>query len=371
MMIYIIVFLVVSLIMSASMVSDQKKETSFTGVKHNIALICEENSPLIDGFKAELGKIVNFVELPDEIEALQDALYFRSVTYILRIPKGFTDEFMKGETVQLEKTIIPSSFSNIYIDLSIDKYFNTARLYVNNSNGITQQELVERLNKDLSLDTTVELKTNGEEPTDLLYANYYFNYLVYSLFFILILGINALVLAFNNQDLKRRTACSPITTGSVNLQFVLVNLLFTFIAWFIMVIFCILFNLKNSFNTNMIFFLINSLVFAFCCSSISYLIGNLVKGQEAVSAVSNVVALGLCFISGVFVPQEFLGSSVLKIASFTPSYWFVKANNQIANLTRFDFPYLQPILSDMVVQIGFALAFFSIALVIAKKKRYS
>ena len=37
----------------------------------------------------ELSRVANFVELPDETEALQDALYFRTVTYILRVPEGF------------------------------------------------------------------------------------------------------------------------------------------------------------------------------------------------------------------------------------------------------------------------------------------
>jgi ABC-2 type transport system permease protein len=83
------------------------------------------------------------------------------------------------------------------------------------------------------------------------------------------------------------------------------------------------------------------------------------------------VALGFCFISGVFVPQQFLGSSVLEIASFTPSYWFVKANNQIAELTQFDFAYVEPIVSGMLIQVGFALAFFTVALVIGKKKSFS
>jgi len=48
------------------------------------------------------------------------------------------------------------------------------------------------------------------------------------------------------------------------------------------------------------------------------------------SAAANVFSLGSCFISGVFVPQDLMSNTVLKIASFTPNYWFVKANNSIS-----------------------------------------
>ncbi|MDD4297126.1 MAG: ABC transporter permease, partial [Ruminiclostridium sp.] len=161
--IYVFVFLLVSLIMSANMASEQQKMTSFTQSKSSIAFINEEDTPLIKGLKEELEKTANFVNLPDKNDALQDALFFRTVSYILRIPEGFTESFMNGDDIKIEKTIVPDSFSNIYIDLSIDKYFNAARLYVQNINGITQDELVSYLKEDLAESSQVEVKTNGEK----------------------------------------------------------------------------------------------------------------------------------------------------------------------------------------------------------------
>jgi len=370
MLIYIVVFLVVSLIMSSAMSKEMQKNTLFTQKKSNMAFISEENSLLIDGLKRELGKVANFVELPDEKEVLQDALYFRSVSYILRIPEGFTESFMKGENALLEKTTVPNSFTNTYIDLCIDKYLNNARLYVQHIKDISQESLVRHLESDMSVNTSIELKTNGKRPENHIYANYFFNYMSYSLLAVLILGMTSIMIVFYNNDLRRRNACSPLSARSINLQFILASLLFTAFTWMIMVVFCILYNLENSFNLNTVYFMINSLIFAVCGTSISFLIGNLVKSANAISAVTNVVSLGLSFISGVFVPLELLGDSVLKIASFTPTYWFVKANNRIATLTQFNFSNMEPILSCMLIQLGFALAFFAVALVISKKRRF-
>ncbi|HHW49198.1 MAG TPA: ABC transporter permease [Clostridiaceae bacterium] len=370
MLIYLVIFLVVSLIISHSTSAEQQKHSIFSQKKTNITFISEEKTPLIDGLRQELGKIANFVSLPDEKEALSDALFFRWVTYIVRVPKGFTESFMKGENARLEKITVPNSISNTYVDLCIDKYFNIARLYVQQLKDISQESLVKHLEADLSIYSTVELKTKNGKPANHAYANYYFNYLAYSLLAVLILGISAIILTFYNNDLRKRNACSPLSANNINLQFILAILVFSVSAWIIMVIFCLAVNINNSLNLNTFYFIINSFVFTICGTSISYLIGNLVKSPGAVPAVSNVVTLGLCFISGVFVPAELLGSSVLKIASFAPTYWFVKANDQIAGLTEFNFHNIKPVLSAMIIQLCFSLAFFTVALVINKKRRF-
>jgi ABC-2 type transport system permease protein len=371
MLVYLIVFLVISLIMSSFLAKEQlQQDRLFTQAKSNIAFISKENTPLVDGFKQELSRVANFVELPDETEALQDALYFRTVTYILRVPEGFTDSFMQGENVQLEKTAVPDSISSTYLDLFIDQYFNTARLYVQQMENISQESLVQYLRSDLAVSASVELKTIGEQPLNQNFANYFFNFLAFSLLSVLILGMGTLLLVFYDTDLMRRNTCAPLSSSSVNLQFILAILVFTILAWSIMVAFCLLFNYKNSLNLNTLYFVINSLVFAVCGTGISFLIGNLVKSHNAIPAVNNVVTLGLCFISGVFVPMELIADSVLRIANFTPTYWFVKANNQIAKLTQFDFANLEPIFTSMLIQICFALAFFVAALVANKKRRF-
>src|SRR5690554_6384652 len=86
-LIYVIVFLGVAMIMSSASTSEQEGNL-FTTSKTNLACISEEDTPFIHGLKAELAQTANFVDLTDETEALQDALYFRTVSYILRVPKG-------------------------------------------------------------------------------------------------------------------------------------------------------------------------------------------------------------------------------------------------------------------------------------------
>ena len=122
---------------------------------------------------------------------------------------------------------------------------------------------------------------------------------------------------------------------------------------------------------NGLLFLLNSFVFTFVALSISLLISNFINSRNAMSAAANVISLGSCFISGVFVPQEYLGDTVLSIAKFNPTYWYVKANDEIAVLVNYNKENLMPIFISMLIVLGFAIAIYALTLVIIKQKRLS
>ena len=42
------------------------------------------------------------IDIPDDNEKLQDALFFREIEYIIRVPKGFGENLMMGKAVELE-----------------------------------------------------------------------------------------------------------------------------------------------------------------------------------------------------------------------------------------------------------------------------
>ncbi len=370
MSIYIVIFLAITVLMATQYTYDGN--ASFSGKKINMAFISTESSPLIDSFKERLSEYANFVEISEDQEALQDALYFRTVEYILRVPEGFTENIMNGDgALQLEKTTVPASASGAYIDIAIDQYFNTARLYVDGMPNITQEELATYLKEDLSYRIPVEFQDKELAEQNHSFAKNYFNYLAYSLFAVLVLGISAIMIVINNKDRKRRNACAPISLFRMNLELLLAHMCFTIVSWAIMMTFYLIMDRNNIGYIHTLYFMLNSFVFVLCASSISFFIGNLVKTQNALSAICNVVTIGPCFISGIFVPQELLGTTVLKIASFTPTYWYAKANDVISKLTSFNSTNLEPVLTALFIQLGFTVSFLTLAMVLNKKSRAS
>ncbi|HEY5585014.1 MAG TPA: ABC transporter permease [Ruminiclostridium sp.] len=366
--IYIGVFLAMAIMFSFT--SPTSSIDDFTQSKTRVAFINEdENSILIEGFKEYLGNHSVYVPIQNEMDKLQDALFFRDVDYIAKIPMGFTKGIIAGKNSQIEKTVVSGSTSSIYTDMLVNKYFNTVKLYLSSYKDITQEELVKQVAKDLKIETKVQMKRTGEKSANTGNIKYFFNYLAYVLISVIVLGVSSIMMVFNNTNLRRRNLCSPIKNASINLQILLGNIIFSTVCWGLLIGVSFILYRGQMLTTNAIYFCINSFVFTLTALSMSFLVGILIKSRNAQSGISNVLSLGLCFLSGVFVPQEFLSENVLAMAKFTPTYWFVKANNDIGNLSNFSMDNLSPVFMYMLIELGFAVAIVSVALVMSKRKQ--
>ena len=369
--IYLIIFLLFATIFGK--VSTSPKDTDFESTKVNISIINkDENSKLISGLRDYLKENANIVDVGTSKEDLQDALFFREAEYIITIPKGFTKEILKGnKDINIEKTVIPNSTSEIYMDNLINRYLNTVKMYTSTIDNISQAKLVSNVNKDLSHTTDVKIKTYDNDYSNNASCANYYNFFAYSMFAVLILGISLVMISFNNKDLKRRNLASSLSMKNMNIQMVFANITYAVVVWFVMIIASFIMFKNYMFTINGLLSLLNSFVFTLAALSISILISNLVTSRNALSAVVNVIALGSCFISGVFVPQQYLGDTVLSIAKFNPTYWYVKANDDIAILVNYSNENMRPIFMSMIIVLGFALAVYAVTLVVIKQKRLS
>lgn len=366
--IYLIVFMALAILFT--FIGSDKSVDTFTQSKAKVAFINQgQDTVLIQGLKDYLSEHSIFVELGDNTVELQDALFFREVEYIARIPADFTKDFMPGKVVGIDKTTVSGSISGIYTDMLVNKYLNTARLYAKNYKGITQKELVEQVDKDLAIETKVEMKVFKGKAADSTATRSFYNFMPYVLINIIILGVSSIMMVFNDVKLKRRNLCSPVSNTSVNIQILLGNIVFSVSCWAFLVIISFILYRQDMFEMNALFFCINSLVLTLTILSMSFLIGILIRSKNAQAGVSNILSLGMCFLSGVFVPQEFLGENVLYIAKFLPTYWYIKANKAVSDLSNFNFDNIGPIISYMLIELGFAAAIISITLVLSKRKQ--
>lgn len=370
-MIYLVVFLAFAILLGNIAVNPA--DTNFEETKINVAFINEdEDSELVEGLRDYISKNANIVDVSEDDEKLKDALFFRTVEYIVRIPNGFTKEMMGGsEGASIKTTTVPNSNSEMYMNNLINRYLNTVKMYSGSISNLSQEQIISYVSKDLSESTDVKLSTYNNGHGDEDKCRNYYNYLAYSMFAILILGVSSVMITFNNKDLKMRNLSSALKLKDMNFQMVLGNISYSLLVWVVMIFASFIMYGKYMFTANGALFLLNSFVFTISALSISFLIGNIINSKNAMSAASNVVSLGCCFISGVFVPQQYLGKTVLSIASFNPTYWYVKANNEISALVNFSKENLMPIFMSMAIILCFAIAIFAITLVIIKQKRLS
>lgn len=364
--IYFFIFIAVSVVMTIVMRPVETGEFGRTRV--DIAFFAGEETPLVAGLREALAMQVNFVPLVDDTEKLQEALFYRRVHYILRVPQGFTAAFMKGEQARLQRTTVPDSASAIYIDLRLDRYLEILRLYVATLPELSQNEQVAFALADLEKEPPVIVAAPQANANASGRLQFYFNWLAYTLLFVIIVGLSAIFLAFNDADIKRRNLCSPLSVRTISLQCFKACGVFALTSWFLMVVFSLVFGFSEIAGAAPWFYMLNALVFTACVAGLALLVGTLAKNGEIVNAIANVVALGSSFLSGVFVPQELLGANVLRLARFMPTYWYVRANAEVAALADFSLPALAGYFAALAVQIGFALVFVTVALVTAKSK---
>lgn len=379
MSIYIFIFLAMALIMSKA--NFNASQEMFHDVKVKVAIQNDDTTnPITEGFIQYMKEHAIFVDLPSNPEKRQDALYYRVVDTILIIPAGFTDALIRQAQVSrnnsqevtfptIGKVSIPQSNTAYYSDLLVNRYFETTRIYLTFSPAMDMEEMKFAILNDLSQNAETTFYENDTTASGINRNVYYYNYLAYSLFATFILGIGTIMTVFNETNLKNRTFASPLKSSAYNIQLLMGTLSFALIIFLGMNLLSFALYWKYMITLNGLLLVLNSFVFTLSTLAVSFLIGNIVKNRNAQSAAANVVTLGTCFISGVFVPQELLGKSVLQVASFTPTYWFVKVNEAIGRTTTFQWENLRPIFGDMLIELIFGLAILGVTLVLLRQRQ--
>ncbi len=358
----ILLYLVIFTLFSVIFTSTNNQTNEFTAKKPNIALVNMEDTTLMKSFLTYIKKNSNIIEI--NLEDLKDALFNRKVDLILNFPDNFTDDFLRNNDPQIKFERVPDSFSSTYALMYLNRYLNIANLY--NANDISEEKLVNYIEEDLKDETEVVLIQKKENNYA---ANYLYNFSNYSVIAMTVMIIGITMSSFKNAIIKKRNMISPMPYNKQSRLLFISNLIITLMIWLLFVILGFCFFKTDLLNKQGILLIINLFVFCLTALSIGFLIGNNIQNKEVMNAINNVVSLGTSFICGAFVPQEILGSSVLKIAKIFPSYWFIKNNNDIVILTNYSFENLKPIIINMGIVLLFGLLYYIINLVILKKMK--
>ena len=255
-LIYIGIFLLLSFLLSTFNINGN--ETKFLQSKANIAVFNEDlSSPVTEGLKKYLAENANIISLEDENETIRDALFFRKVVYVVRIPKGFAQSLMSSSPLKLEKMTVPLSAESVYTDNLINRYLNTAKVYLDFSTQADQKVIANQINRTLSLETEVAIKSFGTKDSYAQKIVYFFNYMSYSLYAVLILGVSSIMLVFNSKYLKMRNESSPLTIKSFNTQVLLGNLVFMIVVWLLLILVSFAMYYKTIFTMNTLLSLIH------------------------------------------------------------------------------------------------------------------
>ena len=343
-----------------------ENNTNFVASKPNIMIVNKDEKK---GITKDLVKYIEenskIVNLKNSEDAINDGLFYRDVNYVIYIPKNYNRDFMDGKNPKID---IKSTgdYKSSYAEMLLSRYIKVANIYKKSINN--KDELISKINETLSKKSKVEiiskLDTNG-----LTKATFYYNFASYSMLACLIYVICLVLSSFKNIKIQKRTIISSTNYKKINRQLLLSNCLFSIILWLLYVILSFILIKDVLFSNQGIIYLLNSLLFTICATTIAIFIGNLVSNKNAISGIVNVVALGSSFLCGAFVPIEWLPDGVLKIAHILPSYYYVSSNEALKKLEIFNFDTMQPILLNMLILIIYSILFIVLTNVVSKRKQ--
>ena len=348
----------------AVMTTSFNSSTQFTVTKPNVGIVNNDNSLITETFIKYVESNAVIIDINDDENSLKDALFYRVVDYILIIPENYGISLLTDLSLKIETMKVPDSYSSTYTEMLLNRFLNISNTYA--KSGLDEATISSLILNDLESNTTVT--TIESNNSNLEKINYFYNFANYTILAISILIVGMIINIYNNKNIKKRNLVSSISYKKINRELFLGNACLTTLIWAIYVLISLILYKETMFTYNGLLVIINSFLFSITALSIGTVVGNLVTSREAQNGIVNVIALGSSFLCGAFVPQQYLGETVLNIGKVFPSYWYIKNNNDIMLLNIFNFETLKPILINMVILIIYSILLFIITNIISKSR---
>ena len=343
-----------------------ENNTNFVASKPDIMIVNYDEEK---GITKDLIKYIeensNVVDLKNNEDAINDALFYRDVNYVVYIPKNYNKDFMDGKNPEIE---IKSTgdYQSSFAEMLLSRYIKVANIYQKSINS--EEELINKINETLSKKSEVKI-TSKLDTNILSKATFYYNFANYSIMACLIYVICLILASFKDIKIQKRTIISSTNYKTLNRKILLSNSLFSIILWMIYVVLSFILVGDIMFSIHGIFYLINSFVFTICATTIALFIGNIVSNKNAISGIVNVIALGSSFLCGAFVPMEWLPDGVIKIAHILPSYYYISNNEVLKTLELINLNTIKPILLNIIIVLSFSIMFIILTNIVSKRKQ--
>ena len=362
----IIMYTVILIAFAGFNMQTSDNSTSFVASKPDVLIINQDEEV---GITENLVKYIeantNIVNIEKDEEAINDALFYRDVNYIIYIPKNYRQDFLEGKNPQIEiKTT--GDYQASLAEMILERYLNLANIYRESTES--EEELITKINETLSKQTEIEI-TSKLDINNLSRAVFYYNFLNYSILAGSVYVICIILSSFKEEKIRKRTIISSMSYKKYNRQLLISNSMLSIILWLLYVILSFILIGKTMFTVHGLILIINSFIFSICSLCIAFLIANLVNNKNAINGIVNVIALGSSFLCGAFVPMEWLPDTVIKIAHILPSYWYIQNNETVKTLENITPETMQPIIINMGIILIFSIIFVMLTNIVSKKKR--
>lgn len=364
----IILYTALLIIFGAVNMKTSDNNINFVNSKPDILIINQDvNKGLTKNLIDYMKKNSNIVKAENNEEKINDALFYREVSYVIYIPKDYRKNVLLGKNPKLDikKT---DEYDAHLSEMMLKRYIKLQNIY--NKEAGSEDELITLINDNINDDVNVKI-TSKVDTSKTYNIAYYFNFASYSILAIIIYIICLVLCSFKEESISKRINISSINYKSHNNKILLASIVFSSIVWLLFVIIGVTIVGDIMFSIRGLISIINSFIFTFCALTLSILISSITNNKNAISGIVNVIALGSAFLCGAFVPAEYLPSSVLNFAHILPAYYYINSNDLLKNIDVINISSMHPIIINMVIIIIFSILFIILNNVVTRKKRKS
>lgn len=364
----IILYTALLIIFGAVNMKTSDNNINFVNSKPDILIINQDvNKGLTKNLIDYMKKNSNIVKVENNEEKINDALFYREVSYVIYIPKDYRKNVLLGKNPKLDikKT---DEYDAHLSEMMLKRYIKLQNIY--NEEAGSEDELITLINDNINDDVNVKI-TSKVDTSKTYNIAYYFNFASYSILAIIIYIVCLVLCSFKEESISKRINISSINYKSHNNKILLASIVFSSIVWLLFVIIGVIVVGDIMFSIRGLISIINSFIFTFCALTLSILISSITNNKNAISGIVNVIALGSAFLCGAFVPAEYLPSSVLNFAHILPAYYYINSNDLLKNIDVINISSMHPIIINMVIIIIFSILFIILNNIVTRKKRKS
>lgn len=364
----IILYTALLIIFGAVNMKTSDNNINFVNSKPDILIINQDvNKGLTKNLIDYMKKNSNIVKVENNEEKINDALFYREVSYVIYIPKDYRKNVLLGKNPKLDikKT---DEYDAHLSEMMLKRYIKLQNIY--NKEAGSEDELITLINDNINDDVNIKI-TSKVDTSKTYNIAYYFNFASYSILAIIIYIVCLVLCSFKEESISKRINISSINYKSHNNKILLASIVFSSIVWLLFVIIGVIVVGDIMFSIRGLISIINSFIFTFCALTLSILISSLTNNKNAISGIVNVIALGSAFLCGAFVPAEYLPSSVLNFAHILPAYYYINSNDLLKNIDVINISSMHPIIINMIIIIMFSILFIILNNVVTRKKRKS
>ena len=307
----------------------------------------------------------NVLDIENDEEKINDAIFYREVNYVIYIPKNYRVDTLNklNPTLDIKSA---NDYDSAYTSMLLTRYLNVQNTYLKYTNN--ENELINSINNNLSYKTNIEI-TSKLDTSKLTKISRFFNFASYSIMAVIIYIICLVISSFNKDVVKKRTIISSMNYKKYNKYILLSSFIYSSIIWILYVILSFIIIGSSMFSLRGLIYILNTFIFSFVALTLALLISNLIKSKGAISGIVNVIALGQAFLCGAFIPSEFLGENIIKYSKILPAYWYNNSNDLLSTIEVINIVNLKPILLNMIVLVIFAIIFIVINNIVSKRRQ--